>query len=246
MLMMLLHSAKPSKKHKPSLQYSTSAKDLVLIFRSTKLKHKSSIWPNPCIWTVLYLNWEDIEDVSDFTYLGQVITNSNEKCFTEHRASRAKAKFNELRAVLADKKVNLKTRRKILESCVRSRLLYGVEADIPNEAQLKKLESCWFECLRSMVKRGWERRNTSEDVDPEDADFSFIYTNQEIQDILRTKPLRNVIHAHHLRYIGHVCRSENICLTKKVLFANQEESTSESHDWSTPICWEYLYTKWRH
>ena len=196
-------------------------------------KTKTQVFNNPTLASepsLIQIENEDIENISDFTYLGQVITNSNEKCFTEHRTSRAKAKFNELRDVLADKKVNLKTRRKILESCVRSRLLYGVEADIPNEAQLKKLESCWFECLRSMVKRGWERRNTGEDVDPEDADFSFIYTNQEIQDILRTKPLRNVIHAHHLRYIGHVCRSENICLTKKVLFANQEESTSESHD----------------
>ena len=66
---------------------------------------------------------EDIENVKDFTYLGQVFTNDSEKYFTEYRVTRAKAKFNELKDVLADPKVNRRTRRKILEACVRSRLL---------------------------------------------------------------------------------------------------------------------------
>ena len=76
--------------------------------------------------------------------------------------------------------------------------------------------------LRSMVKRGWKRRNVGQDVDPEDVDFSFVYSNNQIQHILQTTPLRDVIHQQHLRYIGHVCRSENTCLTKKILFAEAQ------------------------
>ena len=163
-----------------------------------------------------------IENVSEFTYLGQTITTDEEKCFTEHRRSRANAKFNELRKVLSDQDVNIKSRRKILESCVRSRLLFGIDAGIPNESKVKKLETCWFQMLRSMVKRGWRRRNVGQDVDPEDVDFSFVYSNNQIQHILRTTPLRDVIHQQHLRYIGHVCRSENSCLTKKILFAKAQ------------------------
>ena len=71
---------------------------------------------------------ERIENVQQFTYLGQVISNSKKVSFTVHRIARALAKFNELRNVLTDKKINMKTRKKLLESCVRSRLLYGVQA----------------------------------------------------------------------------------------------------------------------
>ena len=109
-----------------------------------------------------------------------------EKCFTEHRISRANAKFNQLRKVLSDTDVNLKRRRKILESCVRSRLLFGIDAGIPKRGQVKKLDACWFQMLRSMVKRGWRRRNVGQDVDPEDLDFSFIYANHQLQHILHT------------------------------------------------------------
>ena len=76
--------------------------------------------------------------------------------------------------------------------------------------------------LRSMVKRGWKPRNVGQDVDPEDTDFSFVYSNDQLQSILRTTPLRDVIHQQHLQYIGHVCRSENTCLTKKILFAKAQ------------------------
>ena len=194
---------------------------LNILFKKTK----TQVFNNPELASKLSLikiDNEDIENIPDFTYLGQVICNDDEKAFTEHRTSRAKAKFNELKEVLTDIKVHLRTRRKILEACVRSRLLYGIDAAIPDEAQIKKLESCWNECLRSMVKNGWKRRNVGDDVEPKEADYRYIYTNQQIQDILRTTPLRNTIDAQHLRYIAHVCRSQNTCLTKKMLFAKPE------------------------
>ena len=191
----------------------SSKKTKTQVFNNLELSSKSSL---------LKIGNEDIENISDFTYLGQVICNENEKAFTEHRTSKAKAKFNELKDVLTDVKVHLRTRRKILEACVRSRLLYGIDAAIPAEAEIKKLETCWNECLRNMVKNGWKRRNVGDEVEPEEADYGFTYTNQRIQEILHTAPLRNTIHAQHLRYIGHVCRSQNTCLTKKMLFAKSQ------------------------
>ena len=99
-------------------------------------KTKTQVFNNPDLASkssLFKIDGEDVENVSDFTYLGQVICNKDEKGFTEHRISRAKAKFNKLKEVLTDLKVRLKTRRKILQSCVRSRLLYGIAADIPHE-----------------------------------------------------------------------------------------------------------------
>ena len=156
-----------------------------------------------------------IENVNEFTYLGHVISNSDEVCYTEHRVSRANAKFNELRNVLSDADVNLRSRRKILEACVRSRLLYGISAWAPKEAEVKKLESCWFGCLRSMVKGGWRRHSS---VDSEENDFRFMYTNLDLERILGTAPLRQEILAQRMRYYGHTCRRDNKSLTKKMMF----------------------------
>ena len=82
-----------------------------------------------------------IENIQEFTYLGHVVPNSEDVCFTEH-ISRTIAKFHELRNVLCDTDVNLRSRRKILEACVRSHLLYGTSAWNPKEREMQKLESC--------------------------------------------------------------------------------------------------------
>ena len=115
----------------------------------------------------------------------------------------------------------MKTRKKLLESCVRSRLLYGVQAWLPSEKDKKKLEVCWFRLLRNMVKGGWKRRNApGNDFDEEsEVDFSFVYSNKKIEKIIRTQPLESCINSQYLKYIGHVCRGENTNLTKKIMFA---------------------------
>ena len=138
-----------------------------------------------------------IENVLKFTYLGQVFTTttsttdkSDTKCYTDHRIAMANAKFNELRSALCDTNIQLQTRRKILEACVRSRLTYGLSACYPKEAELKKLEGCWSGILRSMVKGGWKRK------DPEEEDgenFSFVYSNERVQGITKAEPLRDYI-----------------------------------------------------
>ncbi|KXJ08925.1 hypothetical protein AC249_AIPGENE15244 [Exaiptasia diaphana] len=76
--------------------------------------------------------------------------------------------------VLKDNRVKMKTRKKILESCMRSRLLYCSEAQLPNEDELKKLETCWFGLLRRMIKNGWKRKK---DSDGEET-FAFKYKTE--------------------------------------------------------------------
>ena len=58
----------------------------------------------------------------EFVCLGKVITNDDKECVTDHQIAKATAKFNELRKVLTDINVNMITRTKLLETCVRSRL----------------------------------------------------------------------------------------------------------------------------
>ena len=71
------------------------------------------------------------------------------------------------------------------------RLTYGTQAWFPNEQHMRKLEICWFQCLRNMVKGGWKRIETSDHSD--EVDYTFVYSNQELEKILKTVPLRDFI-----------------------------------------------------
>ena len=177
------------------------------VFNDEELASRSSLFK---------IDGNAIENVQEFTYLGHVIANSEGGCFTEHRVSRATAKFNELRNVLCDTDVNLRTRRKILEACVRSRLLYGTSAWDPKE---EKLEICWSECLRSIVKGGWKRQESDDENE-----FKFVYTNLDLEGILQTSPIRQEILAQRMKYLGHVCRKENTSSTKRMMFAKSKRS----------------------
>ena len=154
-----------------------------------------------------------------FVYLGQMVTTAENQTFTELRTTRAFAKFNEMRNVLCDVNVNLRTRRKLLEACVRSRLTYGTQAWYPREHELKRLEACWHEMLRSMVRGGWSRKQPE---NPDEEGYAFKCTNEKIQHILKTTPLRDYINMQYLKYVGHVCRMSNNAIPKKMLFATSQ------------------------
>ena len=187
---------------------------LNISFKKTKTQafNDKSLAEKPTLITV---DGHVIENVRQFTYLGHVFDNHSVMSCIEHRTARAWAKFNQLREVLCDTKVNKNTRRKLLESCVMPRLIYGLQACFPKEKEMKKIESCWLQLLRTMVKGGWRR--VSED--PEDPDFRFVYRNSDLQRIIGTKSIRDILLGHHLRYFGHICRDENTAITKKMMFA---------------------------
>jgi len=161
----------------------------------------------------------EIENVREFTYLGQLKTTKEKGCFTDLRTARAIGKFNELRGVLTDTNVHLRTRRKFLESCVRARLLYSTEVYLPTEKQATRLETCWNQLQRSMVKGGWDRK---EKVGTTVIDFAFKYSNADIAKLLKTNNLRDYMHERHLRYIGHCCRLPNSSLVIIMLFATPQ------------------------
>ena len=167
--------------------------------------------------TLFSIGEQQIENVKEFVYVGQNITTKENCCFTEHRIARAYAKFNELRNVLCDVNVNIHTRKKLLDSCVRARLIYGTQAWYPTEKQMSHLETGWNELLRSMVKGGWTRKKSSEGSD--EAEYAFKYTNDQIKAILKTTALRDTINSQYLQYIAHICRASNNAITKKMLFA---------------------------
>lgn len=80
-----------------------------------------------------------ITNVSAFTYLGHDISNIYEKRCTDLLVSHATGEFFELYRVLANKWLKKKTRRKLLESCVSSRLIYATQAILPKSREMTKI-----------------------------------------------------------------------------------------------------------
>mgnify|MGYP005706700571 FL=1 len=156
----------------------------------------------------------ELENVSEFCYLGHTIFNDNRNS-TDLRIAKATAKFHELSNILRDNEIHLSIRRNLLEACVRPRLTYATQCWRPCEQEIKKLEACWFGFLRRMVKGGFRKKPSEQE---NEVNFSLIYTNTDLQRIVKSQPLRDFIDIQYLKYIAHVCRRPNTNLTKLSLF----------------------------
>ena len=175
--------------------------------------------------SIISLRGEQIENVRQFKYLGHVLSNENthSAAFINHQIASAYAKWTELKSVLLDKRIYLSIRIKILESCIKSRLLYSVQAWQLNAKEMKKMEAVWYGFLRRMVKGGFQRKNApknKEDVSiPEDEiDWAYKISNQKLLQITNSSEIKHFCDIQHLKYVAHITRLENSSLQKKLLF----------------------------
>ena len=51
-----------------------------------------------------------------------------------------------------------------------------------------------------------------------ETNISFVYTKLDLQNIIKSQPLRDFMNTKYLQYIAHVCRILNTNLTKLSLF----------------------------
>lgn len=180
--------------------------------------------------SLITINGIELKNVRQFRYLGHLITNNNNTSeFLYSRISSAFEKWNELKQVLTDREIHLNTRMKILVACVRSRLLYSVQAWELTKTQIQKLETIWNNFLRKMITGGYARKNApprskkKKGVDPTslvegELDWSYKISNDKLHQITSTQPIELFYFTQHLQYIAHVCRMENNMLLKQVLF----------------------------
>ena len=159
----------------------------------------------------------NLKNTTNFKYLGLMTSIDNENKFLEHRIATALSKFNSLKQVLYDHRIEMKTRLRYLNSFVRSRLTYSAATWQLNATQVSKLEVIWMRLLRKMVNRGFKRK----------PDQSMLYTNNDILRITGSNKLENYIRKQQLRWVGHVCRMENSSFQKRLLFA---ENKKYKHD----------------
>ena len=136
-----------------------------------------------------------IKNVRKFKYLGHMENNTNDdpSLYLNFRISSAFQKSNELKHVFIDKRIFMSTRIKLLEACVRSRLLYSCQSWQLTASELQKLESIWYSFLRKMVTKGQKRKNVPPEYlkakkeakktgtiipEPEGLDWAYLYDNE--------------------------------------------------------------------
>jgi hypothetical protein len=114
-----------------------------------------------------------------------------------------------------------------LETYVRSRMCYSVQAWTLKENEMKMFESKWNGFLRRMTNGGFLRKGDT---------MSFRYSNVDILRITGAKPIRSYILDQQIKYLAHVCRMNNTDIRKQVLFANGTKSSISI--WSA---WEKMF-----
>ena len=105
-----------------------------------------------------------IENVKIFKYLRCQIKYdepSTGKTELELRIDLAECKFYELGKKLLNFKIMLKTRAKIFNALVRSRLVYACQTWSLTKIQLQHINSSYMSMLRKMVRGGYRRKKNS-------------------------------------------------------------------------------------
>ena len=107
-------------------------------------------------WMAYQLKMCDYSATSDTASLMKLLIAP---ALITQRIASAFSKFNELKHVLTDKRIYLKTRVNFLTACVRSRLTFSVQACLLTAAETTKLKTVWMNFLRKLLRRGFQRVN---------------------------------------------------------------------------------------
>ena len=171
----------------------------------------------------------NLKNVRKFRYLGYTISNLNDSMQNlGSRMGSAYEKWNELKHVLTDHRIHLSTRIKFLNACVRSRLLYSVQAWDMTAKEIAKVEVVWNGFLRKMVKGGFKRKKDERhDSSTSGQEWKFKYSNADLQRITGTQPIKTFCTIQQLKYLAHICRMSNSDLRKQILFEERSGKWSK-------------------
>ena len=94
--------------------------------------------------------------------------------------------------------------------------------------------------LRRMVRGGMSRKSSRdqikeakkdrvEDVNVTHINWAWKYTNENILYICHAETIQDLIIKQNLRWVAHVVRAENECLTKRLMFVDEKFSKVAYH-----------------
>ena len=221
--------------------------------RMSETKTKTMTWHTSDLIkttdSLVKINNIDIENVSEFRYLGHLLTDDPKNLkFLQQQINSAYGKWHEFKDVFSDKRINLHCRVKMAESIIRSRLVYGVQTENLKYFQKQQLDMIWIRLLRRMVRGGFQRvgllpiatttilstdgavpespsdngrsRPEADDSSEEENAYAYVYNKEKILNLCKSQNASTFCLIQHCKFMGHVARLPNDTHQKQWLFTN--------------------------
>ncbi|VDP33643.1 unnamed protein product [Schistosoma curassoni] len=102
------------------------------------------------------IDGEDLEDVKTFTYLGSIIDeHSGSDARAKARIGKARAAYLKLKNIWNSKQLSTNSKVRILNTNVKTVLLYGAETRRTTKAIIQKIQVFINSCLRKKLRIRW-------------------------------------------------------------------------------------------
>jgi len=172
----------------------SESKGLTINVGKTKCMVMSKYAPGPRM--ELHCGDWTVERVESFRYLGSIVTE-DVRCDTEikTRIGIAKKAFGNMKSMMTNRKLSMRTRKSLMKTHVWSTLLYGVESWTLSAELVKRLEAMEMWLWRRMMKIPWTARRTNEEV---------------LQMVGEKRELMRAVRGRQLKFFGHVMRREGL------------------------------------
>ena len=165
-----------------------------------------------------------IENVTEFVYLGSLLTWDND-CNLEikRRIAKATGVMAGFKTIWRSKHISVETKVRIIRTCVMSVLLYACETWTLRKKDKDSLLAFEMKCYRRILHIYWEQK----------------ISNAEVRRCVgSTKNIVQVIMERKLRFFGHVSRMEDERLVKIVMLGMMEGQSRRgrpSREWLDDI-----------
>ena len=158
------------------------------------------------------LNGKDIENVRSFIYLGSSLNYEESKTGTseiELRIDSAESALYKHAKKFFNHNISLKTRVRIMNAIVRSRLIYGCQTWALTSGLFQRIKVTYSSILRKMTKGGFRRKKDA---------WSLALSNEAILKLCGTEDIKLFIRRQQRNYLAHVVRSDDGTLSKQLKF----------------------------
>ena len=148
----------------------------------------------------VFMNGQELEEVSAFKYLGATLTkDSRSTVEIKSRIAIATSTMAKLDKIWRNKEIRFASKMRLYRALVLSTLLYGCESWIMSAETTKKVQTFETKCFRRMLGITWQEKKTNEYVKSQVASLD---GPQE--------PLLAVIKRRKLTWFGHVIRHNTL------------------------------------
>lgn len=153
--------------------------------------------------THLNINGENIERVTNFTYLGASL-NELWDCDEEvkRRIGRAKTTFFKLKNLLLHRNMPLHTRIRVIQSYVWPVMLYGAETWSLKVKSINRIEAFEMWTLRRLLRIPWTEHATNDEV---------------LRRARVDRQLMDTVKQRKVSYLGHILRGRQYSIPRLIL-----------------------------